>query len=74
VNRVPIVIEPEAKSDIRVARDYYSDKGENTSERFRDELNQVHDLLTDQNSGITPPTGDSYKFVDSRLGAGVSED
>jgi plasmid stabilization system protein ParE len=54
VNRVPIVIEPEAKSDIRVARDYYSDKGENTSERFRDELNQVLDLLSDQNSGITP--------------------
>jgi plasmid stabilization system protein ParE len=41
MNRVPIVIEPAAKSDIRAARDYYSDKGENTSERFRDELMQV---------------------------------
>ena len=46
VNRVPIVIEPAAKSDIRSARDYYSDKGENTSERFRDELTQVLDLLS----------------------------
>ena len=46
VNRVPIVIEPTAKSDIRSARDYYSDKGENTSERFRDELIQVFDLLS----------------------------
>ncbi len=32
VNQVPIVIEPAAKLDIRSARDYYSDKGENTSE------------------------------------------
>lgn len=46
MNRVPIVIEPEAKSDIRVARDYYSDKGDQTSERFRDELTQVLDLLS----------------------------
>ena len=46
VSQVPIVIEPTAKSDIRNARDYYSDKGENTSERFRDELTQVFDLLS----------------------------
>ena len=46
VNRVQIVIGPTAKSDIRSARDYYSDKGENTSERFRDELTQVFDLLS----------------------------
>ncbi len=46
MNRVPIVIEPEAKSDIGAARDYYSDKGEHTSERFRDELTQVLDLLS----------------------------
>jgi plasmid stabilization system protein ParE len=46
VNRVPVVIEPEAKSDIRAARDYYFDKGDNTSERFRDELTQVFDLLS----------------------------
>ncbi len=46
VNRVPIVIEPAAKLDIRSARDYYSDKGENTSERFRDELTQVFDFLS----------------------------
>ena len=46
MNRVPIVIEPEAKSDIRVARDYYSDKSDQTSERFRDELTQVLDLLS----------------------------
>ncbi len=31
VNRVLIVIEPDAKLDIRSARDYYSNKGENTS-------------------------------------------
>ena len=46
VNRVPIVIEPAAKSDIRTARDYYSGKGENISERFRDELTQVFDLVS----------------------------
>jgi plasmid stabilization system protein ParE len=46
VNPVAIVIEPAAKLDIRSARDYYSDKGENTSERFRDELTQVFDLLS----------------------------
>ena len=31
VNRVPIVIEPAAKWDIRSARDYYFDKGENVN-------------------------------------------
>lgn len=46
MNRVPIVIEPAAKSDIRSARDYYCDKGENTSKRFRDELTQVFDFLS----------------------------
>ena len=46
MNRVSIVIEPAAKLDIRSARDFYSDKGENTSERFRDELTQVFDLLS----------------------------
>ncbi len=44
MNRVRIVIEPEAKSEIRAARDYYSDKGDHTSERFRDELTQGFDL------------------------------
>ena len=46
MNRVPIVIEPEAKSDIRLARDYYSDKGDQTSDRFRDELTQIFELLS----------------------------
>lgn len=46
MNRVPIVIEPAAKLDIRSGRDYYSAKDENTSERFRDELTQVFDLLS----------------------------
>ena len=46
MNRFPIVVEPEAKSDIRAARDYYSDKGDHTSERFRDELTQVLNLLS----------------------------
>lgn len=44
MNRVRVVIEPEAKSDIRLGRDYYSDKGAHTTERFRDELTQVFDL------------------------------
>ena len=43
---VPVVIEPAAKHDIRAARDYYSDKGEGTSERFRDELNRNFDLFS----------------------------
>jgi hypothetical protein len=38
VKRVAVVIEPEAKADIRAARDYYLDKGDQTSERFSDEL------------------------------------
>ena len=46
MNRVRIVIEPEAKLDIRAARDFYSDKGDHTSERFRDDLTQVFDLLS----------------------------
>lgn len=46
MNRARIVIEPAAKSDIRAARDYYSDKGERTSERFRDELIEVFDVLS----------------------------
>ncbi len=46
MNRARIVIESAAKSDIRAARDYYFDKGEHTSERFRDELTQVFDLLS----------------------------
>ncbi|MFN7845061.1 MAG: type II toxin-antitoxin system RelE/ParE family toxin [Pirellula sp.] len=57
MNRVPIVIEPEAKSDIRAARDYYSDKGENTSERFRDELTQVFDLLSRHPEGVAVAFG-----------------
>jgi plasmid stabilization system protein ParE len=46
VNRVPIVIEPEAKSDIRAARDYYSDKGDQASDRLRDDLTQIFELLS----------------------------
>lgn len=60
VNRVPIAIEPTAKSDIRSARDYYSDKGENTSERFRDELTQVFDLLSRHPEGVVHVTGVQY--------------
>ena len=41
-----MVIEPAGKADIRSARDYYSDTGENTSERFRDEPTQVFDSLS----------------------------
>ena len=57
MNRVPIVIELAAKSDIRSARDYYSDKGENTSERFRDELTQVFDLLSRHPEAVVHVTG-----------------
>ena len=46
MNRIPIVIETEAKSDIRAARDYYFDKGDQTSDRFRDELTQIFELLS----------------------------
>lgn len=35
MNRVPIVIEPEAKSDIRAARDYYSAKGDQGTDTGR---------------------------------------
>jgi hypothetical protein len=44
VNLVPILIGPEARSDIRAARDFYSDEGDHTSECFRDEPTQVFDL------------------------------
>ena len=57
VNRVPIVVEPEAKSDIRTARDYYSGKGENISERFRDELTQVFDLVSRHSEAIAVAFG-----------------
>ena len=46
MNRVQIVIEPGAKSDILAVRHYYSDKGEHTFERFSDELIQVFDFLS----------------------------
>jgi plasmid stabilization system protein ParE len=46
VNQVPIVIEPEAKSDIVAARDYYSLKGEHLSNRFRDELTRALEQLS----------------------------
>ncbi|MCE2815478.1 MAG: type II toxin-antitoxin system RelE/ParE family toxin [Planctomycetaceae bacterium] len=60
MNRVSIVIEPAAKLDIRSARDFYSDKGENTSERFRDELTQVFDLLSRHPEGVVHVTGVQY--------------
>jgi hypothetical protein len=37
-----------SSEDDTSARDYYSDKGEHSSERFRDELTQVFDLLSRQ--------------------------
>lgn len=46
MNQVPIVIEPEAKSDIAAARDYYSLKGEHLSDRFRDELTRALEQLS----------------------------
>lgn len=52
MNRVRIVIEPEAKSDIRAARDFYSDKGDHTSEGFRDDLTQVFDLLSRHSESV----------------------
>ena len=41
-----VLIEPAAKEDIREARDYYADKGENTSMHFRDELVRAFDLIS----------------------------
>lgn len=41
----PVVIEQDAKQDIRNARDYYADKGENTSSDFRDELSLTFDFF-----------------------------
>ena len=48
MNVVRVVDEPAAKQDIRDARDYYMDKGENTSIDFRDELIRTFDLLARQ--------------------------
>lgn len=53
MNRVPIVIEPAGKSDIRAARDYYSNKGQFTSERFIDGLTQAFDLLSRHPEAVT---------------------
>jgi plasmid stabilization system protein ParE len=50
---VPVVIEPAAKQDIRAARDYYSDKGVGTSEKFRDELNSHFDLFSRHPEGVS---------------------
>lgn len=46
VSRVHIIIEAVAKQDIRDIRDYYSDKGENTSADFRAELMRIFDFFT----------------------------
>lgn len=46
MSTIRVVIEPAAKQDIRAARDYYADKGENTASDFRDELNRAFDLFT----------------------------
>lgn len=45
MSTIRVVIEPAAKQDIREARDYYADKGENTASDFRDELNRAFDLF-----------------------------
>ena len=46
MNNAQVIIEPEAKQDIRDARDYYYDKGEDSSARFREELNRNFDLFS----------------------------
>lgn len=45
VNTIRVIVEQDAKQDIREARDYYADKGENTSTDFRDEVVGTFDLL-----------------------------
>ena len=40
-----IVVEPDAKQDIRDARDYYADKGERVASDFRDELIRTFDFF-----------------------------
>jgi len=57
VKRVAVVIEPEAKADIRAARDYYLDKGYQTSERFRDELIHALDLLSQHPDSVAVAFG-----------------
>lgn len=41
----PVVIEQVAKQDIRIVRDYYADKGQNTSNDFRDELDRAFNFF-----------------------------
>lgn len=57
MNRVPIVIELEAKSDIRAARNYYSRKGNHTSQRFRDELISLFDTLSSHPESVAVAFG-----------------
>ena len=45
MNTIHVIVEQDAKQDIRDARDYYVDKGKNTSTDFRDELIQTFDLF-----------------------------
>ena len=41
-----VVVEPDAKQDIRNARDYYSEKSEALSADFKDELIKTFDLFS----------------------------
>ena len=45
MNTARVIVEQDAKQDIRDARDYYADKGKNTSTDFRDELIRTFDLF-----------------------------
>ena len=45
MNVARVVVEPEANQDIRDARDYYADKGEQVTADFRDELIRTLDFF-----------------------------
>lgn len=57
MSRFRIVIEPLAKADIRAARDYYLDKGENSVQRFKDDLTQVLDFLARHPEAVAMAVG-----------------
>jgi plasmid stabilization system protein ParE len=46
VSPARIIIEQDAKQDIRAARDFFADKGESTSDNFLEELNRAFDLFS----------------------------
>ena len=46
MSKVPVIIEPAAKQDIRAARDYYTDKSAKICDDFCGELVRIFDLIS----------------------------